>query len=203
MEEGDCEVSIASKIESLDLNGEKEEAVSKNETINATFNHTSFRQVHREIKYFCKDGDASELTFSPMDPQERRYLQELAHCYDLYIESQGPWESRYCVIRKTKTKHIAKSISKIDSIIESADNYVKYVSSKRKVNYAKVSKTKTAKNKASITTLSGKPLDESNAGHGLLVKMGWSPGQGLGTDNDGDIDPIAAQVRRSKAGIGS
>lgn len=195
MDEDDEEIS--GKMENLDLSPKKEE-----QEIHATFDHVSFRQIHREIKYFCRDQNADELTFSPMDPQERRYLQELAHCYDLYIESHGPWEARYCALRKTKAKHIAKSLPKIDSIIESADKYINYVGSMRKGNPAKPAKSKSKSDKTS-SAVSGRPLDESNTGHGLLVKMGWTPGQGLGTDNSGNVDPVEARVRRSKAGIGS
>jgi RNA-binding protein 5/10 len=39
--------------------------------------------------------------------------------------------------------------------------------------------------------------DESNVGHKLLKKMGWSRGSGLGADGEGRVDPMCVVMRTS------
>ena len=36
----------------------------------------------------------------------------------------------------------------------------------------------------------------------MLQSMGWNPGQGLGKDNEGILDPIKALKRPNKVGLG-
>ena len=48
--------------------------------------------------------------------------------------------------------------------------------------------------------------DESNPGNQLLRKMGWTEGDGLGKDKDGNRDPVALEgtrMGRDKSGIGN
>lgn len=40
--------------------------------------------------------------------------------------------------------------------------------------------------------------DESNIGHKLLKKMGWSQGTGLGTDGEGRVDPVCGNSHTLK-----
>ena len=47
------------------------------------------------------------------------------------------------------------------------------------------------------------PIDESNVGHKLLKKMGWSEGRGLGVNEQGRLQPIPVQLKNNKAGVGS
>lgn len=46
-------------------------------------------------------------------------------------------------------------------------------------------------------------IGEENIGNRLLQKMGWKEGQGLGSSGSGIIDPIQAQFREGRAGLGS
>ncbi|KAJ1956176.1 squalene synthetase-like protein [Dispira parvispora] len=45
-------------------------------------------------------------------------------------------------------------------------------------------------------------LGTENVGHKLLSKMGWKPGQSLGTTGDGIREPVKAVVRTRRAGLG-
>mmetsp|Transcript_7402 Transcript_7402/g.27174 ORF Transcript_7402/g.27174 Transcript_7402/m.27174 type:complete len:170 (-) Transcript_7402:107-616(-) len=47
-------------------------------------------------------------------------------------------------------------------------------------------------------------IDNSNVGHQMLAKMGWSEGQGLGAGNRGMVTPIqAGEVKTQPLGIGA
>jgi hypothetical protein len=46
-------------------------------------------------------------------------------------------------------------------------------------------------------------IGAENIGNRLLQKMGWKEGQGLGSTGSGIIDPIQAQYREGRAGLGS
>ncbi|KAG2171744.1 hypothetical protein INT43_008124, partial [Umbelopsis isabellina] len=45
-------------------------------------------------------------------------------------------------------------------------------------------------------------LPETNIGYRLLCKMGWSAGQGLGSDRQGRVDPIRIDLKMDSLGIG-
>ncbi|KAL2916217.1 squalene synthetase-like protein [Polyrhizophydium stewartii] len=47
-----------------------------------------------------------------------------------------------------------------------------------------------------------KPIDASNVGHRMMLAMGWRPGQSLGTDGVGIVDPVAVTVRSKRGGLG-
>ena len=46
------------------------------------------------------------------------------------------------------------------------------------------------------------PLNESNVGNQMLQNMGWIPGMGLGLHGDGMREPVRAEVRPKKTGLG-
>ncbi|XP_059640050.1 SUPPRESSOR OF ABI3-5-like isoform X2 [Cornus florida] len=48
-----------------------------------------------------------------------------------------------------------------------------------------------------------KAIDESNVGNRMLRNMGWHEGSGLGKDSSGMIEPVQAQTKESRAGLGS
>ena len=45
------------------------------------------------------------------------------------------------------------------------------------------------------------PLTEGNIGMLLLLKMGWTPGQGLGKNNEGTVNPIMLDIKTDKKGL--
>ena len=49
---------------------------------------------------------------------------------------------------------------------------------------------------------SAPPIQEHNLGHKMLQSLGWSPGQGLGRNGSGIINPVQATMKRSKSGLG-
>ncbi|ORX46472.1 hypothetical protein DM01DRAFT_1339477 [Hesseltinella vesiculosa] len=50
---------------------------------------------------------------------------------------------------------------------------------------------------------SAAPIDNSNLGHRMLAALGWSEGQGLGSQNEGITAPIEAVIRDKRRGLGT
>lgn len=50
--------------------------------------------------------------------------------------------------------------------------------------------------------LNAKPLEKTNRGFEMLAKMGWKEGEGLGTAREGRREPVKAQLRRGRMGLG-
>ena len=46
-------------------------------------------------------------------------------------------------------------------------------------------------------------IRSSNKGFKMLSKMGWNEGGGLGKDQQGRVEPVRADVRTERAGLGS
>lgn len=57
--------------------------------------------------------------------------------------------------------------------------------------------------KASRPTPSADPLESSNKGFAMLERMGWKQGEGLGTSKDGMKEPLQAQQRYRRSGLGA
>uniref|UniRef100_A0A182MER0 G-patch domain-containing protein n=1 Tax=Anopheles culicifacies TaxID=139723 RepID=A0A182MER0_9DIPT len=47
-----------------------------------------------------------------------------------------------------------------------------------------------------------KKIPEENVGFRMLQKQGWNPGSALGVSNEGIIEPVVAQKRKGKSGLG-
>jgi hypothetical protein len=80
---------------------------------------------------------------------------------------------------------------------------------KKKKGGDKVKKPKGASNNDSMPRIGdvvgskAKPLDESNIGHKMLLKMGWKAGDSLAGNGTGIIEPITATIRSKRAGLGN
>ncbi|KAJ2806056.1 hypothetical protein H4R21_001026 [Coemansia helicoidea] len=48
-----------------------------------------------------------------------------------------------------------------------------------------------------------KAIGQDNRGYGMLQKMGWSPGSGLGADRGGIVDPVDAVGNDDRSGLGA
>ncbi|KAF6002667.1 hypothetical protein F1559_001341 [Cyanidiococcus yangmingshanensis] len=56
------------------------------------------------------------------------------------------------------------------------------------------------------TTLMVQPVESANRGHEMLRRIGWQPGQALGTENAREralLEPVAATVRAPRRGLGA
>ena len=47
------------------------------------------------------------------------------------------------------------------------------------------------------------PLTSSNVGYKMLAASGWTPGTGLGTRNQGGVEPVKVEAQGGKGGLGA
>ena len=53
------------------------------------------------------------------------------------------------------------------------------------------------------TVLDAPPLDSSNIGNRMLMRMGWETGTGLGSALQGQVEPVPVIKRRKRLGLGA
>ncbi|KAJ2175342.1 hypothetical protein GGF45_003889 [Coemansia sp. RSA 551] len=46
-------------------------------------------------------------------------------------------------------------------------------------------------------------VDAGNKGYGMMQKMGWAPGSGLGADRSGMVEPVSVAGNNDRAGLGA
>ncbi|KAJ2826981.1 G patch domain-containing protein 11, partial [Coemansia erecta] len=46
-------------------------------------------------------------------------------------------------------------------------------------------------------------IDTDNKGYGMLQKMGWAPGTGLGAHSSGIVDPVSVEGNDDRTGLGA
>lgn len=175
----------------------------------------NFRQLNREIKQFVKNGGfGEEMELEAHPPLIRKLTHELAHLYGLDSHSKGNGPERHCILRKGASAHLPRDLKRLDRFIEGAQKAAKYAykSSKRKDASRSLAKnTKDASSQPSSSRIkSGSvvggeadPIKEDNVGSQMLRKLGWAPGQGLGSQKVGIKEPIAAVFKGNRTGLGS
>ncbi len=181
----------------------------------------SFRQINREIKTFINDDVEDYLEMDPMPPLPRKFLHELAHMYGLKSKSTGQGRDRHCVLYKSEHSGLSRNPKAVKQYIERADKAItwmdKTVTKGKKFTEASVPKSvkesrsgkdaggKRSDTKPAVGTVIGsnaKPISSDNVGNKLLQKLGWKPGEGLGSTSDGIVQPVTAVVRGKRTGLG-
>lgn len=186
----------------------------------------NFRQINRELKTFINDDVESELEMDPMPPLPRKFLHELAHLYGLKSKSTGSGRERHCVLYKTERSGIPRNAKQVLELVSRADKAIvwmdKAVTKGAKFSAAAVSgRAKTSRRSAkgrrdggseggqsarpgigTVVGLDAPPVSEDNIGNKMLRRLGWKPGEGLGSSPGGIVDPLTAVVRGKRTGLG-
>ncbi|KAK9717979.1 squalene synthetase-like protein [Basidiobolus ranarum] len=172
------------------------------------------------ILQFLKDSSVTSIPLECMDKNKRQAVHLLANAYNLKSKSMGAGDKRYPVLYRTKYTMDPVNPAKIRQILRSANTTPRKAKSPfestKKERYGKGN----AKNQVFTPTKASRvynpnspippigsvvgqfaePIGESNIGHQMLQKMGWSPGEGL---SSGRTTPVEAIVRgRSRVGLG-
>ena len=149
-------------------------------------------EVNSRIADFVKDASKTHLRFELVSRAHCRTISLLASVYQLHCEVEQQ-RRRLPVatplLRKTGFTRTA-SWDEVDSILHSHGST------------AGVMFPFPHSHSVDVVGGCAQPLDESNLGNRMLRGMGWRPGAGLGPEGEGIREPIAAQMRPRRSGLG-
>lgn len=159
-------------------------------------------EVNATICDFVRDPTMQSLPLPPMDKNDRRRVHILAIEYNLKSKSIGGGVTRYPVLIKTQRAEIPSSDKKIRRILMSGPNPRSAGGSNNRLTPAPPPASRNAD--GMVVGAKARPIEDTNLGHQMLVKMGWSKGQVIGREGGGGIDaPISAIVKNSRLGLGA
>jgi hypothetical protein len=170
----------------------------------------NFRQLNRDIKEFVRHEDVGEeMELEPYPPVIRKFVHELAHVYGLQSKSNGKGVERHCVLVKCENTRLPRDLKRLDRFLDSAQKAAKWAfANPKNEKDKKKSKPKIATPAAARVTpgtivgAEAAPIEEDNVGNKMLRKLGWSPGQGLGSSKEGRTEPVEAVFRGNRTGLG-
>ncbi|PJF16983.1 hypothetical protein PSACC_03212 [Paramicrosporidium saccamoebae] len=167
----------------------------------------NFKQLNREIRDFVKTEESGEsFELEPHPPMVRKLVHQLAHMYGLRSKSSGQGVERYCVLIKCENTRLPRDLKRLDKFLEGAQKAARYAGSGREKGKEKVkAKPTTTAARVSPGTVIGSeaaPIEDDNIGNKMLRKLGWAPGQGLGSEKAGRTEPVEAVFRGNRVGLG-
>ncbi len=167
-------------------------------------NPLTLMDVNQQIVKFIQKESETELKFNLVSRAMCRTIANLASVYNLncYIEQKRRLPVASPLLRKSMLTRLA-SREEIEPILRS---------------HSRESPTFLLKDSfcAPMDTIEvvlprphpvvvgqgNPPLNESNIGNRMLRSMGWTPGTGLGIHSNGIQDPVKAELRPRKSGLG-
>lgn len=169
----------------------------------------NFKQLNREVKAFVRrEDDGLEMIMEPHPPMVRKLMHELGRIYGLKSRSSGQGTNRHCIFVKCENTKSPHDHRRLDRFLENAQKAMRYACFQNSA----IGKAKPQKNQLSskavrvapgtIIGAEAAPIEEDNIGNKLLRKLGWSPGQGLGSGKEGRREPVEAVFRASRTGLG-
>jgi hypothetical protein len=170
----------------------------------------SMEDVVEEIREFML-SDRQSLSLPPMDAHRRATIHQAAKFFDLSSRSRGDGQDRFTVLSRTSRTRIYTETEFDQDILRKG--FLKRLSGPLQGKRGAKSKSYTFRSGPRVRPQVGyrdgekvgehaPELGPENKGHALMMKMGWSKGQALGTvDNQGILHPIAHTVKTNKAGL--
>lgn len=175
---------------------------TKKKEISGNDIRVNLREINRNIKAFINDADLQTIPLQPMQKGDRKIIHLLCRQYNIKSKSAGSGNRRYIVLYKTGQTRIPSDFSQIDKLVNISKDSGN-LSSQSSFSKVKMPSTSNKPYKEeSLVAEKANPIAESNIGNQLLRKLGWSPGKGLGSNQDGIINPIDAVYKSSKKGLG-
>ncbi|PVV05110.1 hypothetical protein BB560_000373 [Smittium megazygosporum] len=167
---------------------------------NKSEGYTNFTLVHERIVGLVESTSISTLWLWPMSKRDRRIVHMLAAQYNLKSASHGSNDMRFPILSRTKKTSFPENDTKIDRILSLANKDLPDGGFYKGL-YSRGSST--SEKKSTLVAQGVQSINESNKGHQLLAKMGWTPGNPIGTSGSGITDPIQAEIRNSRRGLGT
>ncbi|CAI5756143.1 unnamed protein product [Candida verbasci] len=184
-----------------------EEAVARNDMLIKYPISLHIRDIKKEFDLLLKDEVRQSMSFPTLDTHAHKTIKKMADCYHMSVHKCGAQGVRkYLKIVKTKaTFKYLPNYPNVDKILRGRPIFHR-IDKKPDPKNGKTKDYITKSNKAKfkegdIVGAEAPELDSNNLGRQMLEKLGWTKGQGLGTDNRGINEPILAKVKTSKLGI--
>jgi hypothetical protein len=171
----------------------------------------AMEDVVEEIREFML-ADRQSLSLPPMDAHRRATIHQAAKFFDLSSRSRGDGHDRFTVLSRTSRTRIYTDVE-FDQVML-RKGFLKRLSGplqgKKGRGPARTpafrsgprARPQVGYRDGEKVGANAPELGPENKGHALMMKMGWSKGQALGTtDNQGILHPIAHTVKTNKAGL--
>ena len=172
------------------------------------FNPPTLMDVNQQIVRFIQDCAETELKFNLVSRAMCRTISCLASVYNLncYIEQKRRLPVASPLLRKSPLTRLA-SRQEVEPILRNHGRESPTMLLKDSLAYCGAMDTVETllPHPHSVVALVGQgipPLSESNLGNQMLRNMGWTPGTGLGIRGNGIQDPVRAELRPKKSGLG-
>ncbi|OLY78008.1 Protein SQS1 [Smittium mucronatum] len=179
--------------------------------------------VHKRVINLVSDNSISSLWLWPMNKRDRKLVRLLANEYNLICKSDGGGRLRHPILTRSKrTGFPNEKISCVKQILELAKKVDKNDTEGKSVPNRITKRQRDLKkgifdfssfelggtshiqtNKTAVVAEGVSSIGNTNKGHQMLAKMGWSPGKSLGATGDGIIDPVKAVMRDPRRGLGA
>ena len=186
-------------------------------------NSPTLMEVSQQIIKFVKNGFENELKFNLVSRALCRTISCLANVYNLdcFIEQKRRLPVASPLLRKSLITRLA-SHREIEPILKNhgrespsvlfrdnllatrgapMDTSSPYIHSSRATRLPHPLEVKMPR-PSKLVGGGVPPLNESNVGNQMLQNMGWKPGTGLGLHGNGMREPVKAEVRPKKTGLG-
>jgi hypothetical protein len=167
--------------------------------------------IVEEIREFLL-SDRQSLSLPPMEAYRRATVHQAAKFFELSSRSRGDGQDRFTVLSRTSRTRIYS-----DAEIDHAMLRKGFLKRLRGPLLGKKgpgpvrgstfragprTRPQTGYRDGEKVGENAPELGPENKGHALMMKMGWSKGMALGTeDNQGILTPIAHTVKTNKAGL--
>ena len=161
------------------------------------------------LQKFCNDprfGDVHLLP--PMPSAVRKLAIEMCKAYNTNSKTRGSGKKKTVMVYRTGStsvpgnwKTLVYVIAGRGSLLQGTAGIPKPKNSPKK-SAAKSKSSDTGPKVGDVVGSKAAVINDDNLGHKMMRMMGWSPGESLGKDGNGIMDPIKVVIRSKKAGLG-
>jgi len=159
-------------------------------------------ELNEIIREFVLNNELESFPFAPMNRSKRLQIHRLAAVYALKSHSKGSGKRRFPTLIKTRNSQLAEE--------DTVSGLIERIAITRKADlredrsgcilHFRKRPHRNTTNK--VVGANASPITEDNIGNRLLRSMGWSPGSGLGANEQGIIEPLNAILKHNKLGLG-
>ncbi|KAI9089469.1 hypothetical protein DFS34DRAFT_639325 [Phlyctochytrium arcticum] len=169
--------------------------------------------INKRIRTFVKTlAGADTLMLPAMPGAVRRLVGGIAQEYILRLKNRGKGKSKVSILIRTQRSSVPPNWrTLVHEVLEKeilADGRLKGPMRLPKPKTRRVPGAPDHSAKPMVGSVVGegsKPIGQGNVGHRMLMAMGWSAGQALGTGSaeGGLVEPVEVLIRSRRSGLGT